>query len=135
MDADRALQDGEGTKRDPQTYAILGAAMGVHRQLGNGFLEAVYQEALQVEMSRRGIPARREVGIPIVYKGQQLSCSYRADFICYDSVLVELKSIERLGDNEAAQVVHYLRATGLQRALLVNFGAKHLEFRRMVLTK
>jgi len=75
------------TQRDPKTYAIIGAAMEVHRQSGYGFLEAVYQEALALELKQRQIPSRREVELPIFYKKQRLDTSYRADFICYDSVL------------------------------------------------
>jgi GxxExxY protein len=119
-------------QRDPQTYAIIGAAMEVHSQLGEGFLEAVYQEALAIELVAREIPFQREVGLPICYKGKLLSCSYRADFVCYGEIIVELKAISSLGAIEDAQLLHYLKATGLKRGLLLNFGASSLEKKRLV---
>jgi len=118
---------------DPETYAIIGAAMEVHRELGHGFLEAVYQEALAVEMIVRKIPFQRERPLRIRYKDQILACPYKADFICYETILVELKAIERLGNPEKAQVINYLNATKLTRALLFNFGSTSLEYQRLVL--
>ncbi len=117
---------------DRETYAITGAAMEVHRRLGQGFLEAVYQEALAIELEERGIPFAREVAIPIVYKDRTLECSYRADFVCYDGVIVGLKAIRQITDIERAQVINYLKATGAQRALLLNFGAASLEHKRFL---
>ncbi|MBI2301026.1 MAG: GxxExxY protein, partial [Armatimonadetes bacterium] len=113
MSADAQTRDGE-------TYAIIGAAMEVHRHLGPGFLEAVYHQALMVEMESRGIPYRHEATLPVHYKGIRLDCGYRADFVCFDLVLVEIKAMEQLGGIEKAQVVNYLKATGLPRALLLN---------------
>jgi GxxExxY protein len=80
---------------DPETYAIIGAAMAVHTELGCGFLEAVYKAALTIEMRRRAIPFEREVGLPIVYKGEPLPLSYRVDFVCVDAVIVEVKPTTR----------------------------------------
>ena len=121
-------------KKDPDTYAILGAAMEVHRELGCGFLESVYQDALELELLTRSIPSRREQAIPVFYKGKQFGSPYKADFICYGSVIVELKAIKSLTEIEYAQVLHYLRATNYSRALLINFGTKSLEFKRIVYT-
>lgn len=126
---------GQGPQRDPQTYAVIGAAMEVHRQLGHGFLEAVYQEALAVELATRNVPLKREVSIPIRYKGTVLNCGYKADFLCYDELVVELKALDNLGNNEVSQVINYLKGTGLQRALLINFGTPNLEYRRIVLSQ
>jgi GxxExxY protein len=124
--------DEEKSPGDPQTYAVIGAAMEVHRQLGHGFLEGVYQEALAIEMRDRSIPFRREVDLAIRYKGQVLACGYRADFICFDEVIVELKSIREISEREQAQVIHYLKATGFSRGLLLNFGSTRLETKRFV---
>lgn len=119
-------------QRDPETYAIIGAAMEVHRELGHGFLEAVYQEALAVEMTTRKIPFQREVPLPIRYKGRPLVCSYRADFVVYENVLVELKAISQLTGADEAQVINEMKATGIQKTLLFNFGSPSLDYRRKV---
>src|SRR5207302_8173461 len=119
-------------ENDPRTFAIIGAAMEVHKQLGCGFLEAVYQEALAIELSKRNIPFRREVHLPIHYKGALLVTSYCVDFVCFDSVIIELKA---LGGTEEAQIINYLKATGYEIGLLLNFGARSLQQRRFVLSK
>ena len=120
--------------RDPQTYAIIGAAMEVHRVLGCGFLEPVYQEALAKEFLLRGIAFRREIELPIMYKGDLLAVKYKPDFICYDAVIVELKALDKLGGKEKAQVINYLKATGYERGILLNFGTVRLEYERLILT-
>jgi len=125
--------DFQKTKRDPETFAIIGAAMEVHRELGHGFLEAVYQEAMAIEMTVREIPFQREVPLPVVYKGEKLACGYRADFDCHENVLFELKAINQLTGADEAQVINEMKATGMQRALLFNFGAPSLEYKRRVL--
>ena len=125
----------EFTERDPRTHAIIGAAMEVHKQLGCGFLEPVYQEALALELSSRGIHFRREVRLPVLYKGQVLVTAYWADFICFDSVVAELKALARMSGAEEAQMINYLRATGYEVGLLPNFGTPSLEHRRFVFSK
>lgn len=121
--------------RDPRTYAIIGAAMEVHKQLGCGFLEPVYQEALAVELALQGVPFRREVRLPLHYKGKLLETRYSADFICSEGVVVELKALPRMGGIEEAQLINYLKATGFEVGLLLNFGARSLEHRRFVFSK
>jgi GxxExxY protein len=118
--------------RDPRTHAIIGAAMEVHRRLGCGFLEAMYQEALAVEMSVHGIPFEREVELPVYYRGGKLSVAYRADFVCFGSVVVELKALGKFGGVEESQLINYLKSSGLEVGLLLNFGAKSLEYHRAV---
>ncbi|MFN2109920.1 MAG: GxxExxY protein [Anaerolineae bacterium] len=119
-------------ERDPQTYAIIGAAMEIHRQLGHGFLEAVYQDAAVIEFPLRKIPFEKEVSLPIRYKDTLLPSHYRADFICFSEIIVEFKALSRLSSVEEAQLLNYLKATGLKRGLLINFGAPSLQYKRMV---
>ncbi len=118
--------------RDPQTYAIIGAAMEMHRQLGHGFLEAVYQEALAIEISERDIPFQREAELVISYKGTPLTCRYRADFLCYESVVVELKAVAQVASSHHAQVINELKATGYGNGLLLDFGSPSLEPQRFI---
>lgn len=117
---------------DSETYAIIGAAMAVHSELGRGFLEQVYQQALEQEFLARGIPFLREVEIPINYRGRPLGVSYRADFLCYETVVVETKALAELQGVHDSQVINYLKATGLHRGLLLNFGSPALQYRRLV---
>ena len=117
-----------------ESYKIVGAAFKVYNTLGAGFLEAVYQEALEIELQRQGIPYEREKELKIVYDGVELKQTYKADFVCYGKIIVELKAVSALDDAHRAQVYNYLHATGLKMGLLLNFGnAEELEKQRIVL--
>ncbi len=118
--------------RDEETFAVIGAAMRVHTTLGHGFLEAVYQEALAVEFRQSGILFEREKRFPIRYRGVLLNCFYQADFLCFGKIIVEVKAIEKIGGKEESQAINYLKASGTERALLLNFGAERLQYKRMV---
>lgn len=115
-----------------EVYAIVGAAMEVHRELGSGFLEAVYQEAIEMELESRGIPFEPEKPLTICYKSHRLNKGYVADLVCYGKVIVELKCLDRLSKKEESQLLNYLKATGLRVGVLINFGGAELEWKRLV---
>ena len=116
-----------------ESYNVTGAAMHVYNTLGPGFLEAVYQEALELELAKRNIPYEREKELSISYNGDVLKQTYRADFVCYGNIIVELKAVAHLDDTHRSQVFNYLKATGYKLGLLLNFGnADGLEFERKV---
>ena len=117
-----------------EAYAIVGAAMEVHSTLGPGFLEAVYGDALLQEFTDRGLPFQREVEVPIHYKGKLLPRRYRADFILFDRIILELKAVKSLTPPDHAQTLNYLKATHLPLALLLNFGSSKLDWIRLVHT-
>ena len=117
---------------DKETFSIIGAAMAVHKELGCGFLEPVYQEALALEFSMKDIIYKKEVEIPIFYKGIELEKSYRSDFICYKNIIVELKALDNISNKEISQVINYLKATNYKKALLLNFGTQSLQYKRIV---
>lgn len=121
-------------KNDPRTYTIIGAAMEVHKRLGDGFLEAVYHEALAVEFTRQQIPFESEVRIPILYRQVELQTRYRADFICFNQIVVEIKAIKSLSPIEKAPLLHYLKATSSHLGLLINFGSPSLQYKRFINT-
>ena len=120
------------TIRDKKTYAIIGAALEVHKELGSGFLEAVYQEALEREFTYQEISYKSQHPVRIEYKGKPLKKTYEPDFICYDDVIVEIKALDKLSGVEQAQIINYLKATGLKIGLLINFGSQSLEHKRFV---
>lgn len=116
-----------------ETYRIIGSCMTVHRELGAGFLEPVYQEALGVEFNDMEIPFEKEKRLEVVYKGEVLKKCYYADFVCFGSIIIELKAMEALIDEHKAQVLNYLKATGYRLGLLINFGAPSLQYKRVIL--
>ena len=116
-----------------EVFGIVNAAMEVHRELGHGFLEAVYQEALELEFNDRRIQYVREKPLNIIYKGRQLNKEYSADFVCYDKIIVELKALAELNSMHESQLINYMKATKLRVGVLINFGAPSLEFKRFVL--
>ena len=106
--------------------------MEVHKELGCGFLEAVYQEALKRELTSREIPYESQPYVQIIYKGESLDKMYQPDFICFGEVIVEIKALTALSGLDEAQLINYLKATGLKVGLLVNFGSRSLEHKRLV---
>lgn len=114
-----------------ESYQIIGAAMEVHRELGCGFVEPVYQEALEKEFILRKIPYEREKELTVNYKGALLTKTFRADFICYDKIILELKAVKEFSDEHYAQIFNYLRASRMDLGLLINFGTASIEFQRV----
>jgi GxxExxY protein len=112
-----------------EVFEIIGAAMEVQNHLGRGFLELVYHEALNIELGLRGIPFETEKLITIAYKGHSLERTYKADLVCYDSIIVELKSVEKLKSEHTAQLLNYLKATNLPLGVLINFGETPLKYK------
>jgi GxxExxY protein len=116
-----------------EVFEIIGAAIEVHKELGPGFLEAVYQEVIQIEMGRRKIPFDFQKSLHIRYKDQILKKGYVADFICYGKIIIGLKALDELSGKEEAQILNYLKATGLRVGLLINFGGVgKLEWKRFI---
>jgi GxxExxY protein len=115
-----------------KVYAIIGAAIEVHRELGPGFLEAIYQEAMEIELEDCGLPTESQKPLAIFYKRRRLRKEYQADLICYEQI-IELKALDKLSGKEEAQILNYLKATGLRVGLLINFGSSgELEWHRYV---
>ena len=115
-----------------ETYDLIGVAMEVHNELGPGFLEAVYQEAFELELKRPEIPYVREKILNIYYKNEKLTKEYTADFFCFEKIIVELKALSSLNGDHEAQLLNYITATKTKVGLLINFGAKSLEHKRMI---
>ena len=118
-------------EKEELTGKIINACMEVHNELGNGFLEPVYQEALEEEFKIQGIPYVREKLLPVMYKGKQLKKEYYADFVCYDDIIVELKAVRVLSKPHKAQVLNYLNAANKEIGLLINFGETKLKWERI----
>jgi GxxExxY protein len=113
-----------------ESYKIVGAAMEVHSTLGYGFLESVYQEALEIELNERVVPFLSQSPIEIYYKRNKLSRNFIADFFCYDDIIVEIKAVSKVLPEHEAQIINYLKATNVQLGLLINFGEKSLTYKR-----
>ena len=118
-----------------ESYKIIGACMKVHRELGSGFLEAVYEEALKKEFVNLGIPFKSQVKLYVFYEGQQLKKYYIADFMCYDKIILELKSVSQVPVAFYAQIKNYLTATKKELGMLINFGQSSLVYKRVLNTK
>jgi GxxExxY protein len=117
-----------------ESFEIMGACFEVYKEKGSGFLESVYQECLEIELGEREIPFKAQPELVLTYKGRTLKGKFKADFVCYDKIVVELKAVTALTDEHRAQVHNYLRATGMKLGLLVNFGHyPKLEYERIVL--
>ncbi len=116
-----------------ESYRIMGACFEVYKEMGCGFLEDVYQECLALEFASRGIPFEAKVQLALMYKGQALAQIYIPDFVCFGTIIIELKAVSDLGDAHRAQVHNYLKATGYKLGLLVNFGHyPKVEYERIV---
>ena len=117
-----------------ESDAIMGACFEVYKEKGSGFLEAVYQECLEIELGLRNIPFKAQQELALAYKGRPLKSKFKPDFICYDIIVLEIKAVSGLTDEHRAQVQNYLRATGLKLGLLVNFGHyPKVEYERIAL--
>jgi GxxExxY protein len=113
---------GSGIVLKEESYRIMGACFEVYKEKGNGFLEAVYQECLAAEFGMAGIPFAEKPRLQIYYKGRQLKQGYEPDFVCFDAIILEIKAVKQIADEHRAQVINYLKATGKEVGLLVNFG-------------
>jgi GxxExxY protein len=119
---------------EKQTYDLNAAFFAIHNELGNGFNEKVYQEAIEYEFGHREIPYKREVKLGVRYKDVILNQYFYADFICFDNIIVEIKAVKTLLPEHTQQVANYLKATSFKLGLLVNFGYKSLQFKRVIFT-
>ena len=123
----------EGYIYKEECYKIIGCAMEAHKELGNGFLEAVYQEALRYEFIKNSIPFEEYVPLKIRYKEVIFDKKYIADFVCYDKIIVELKVAQNICDEHYSQVLNYLNATNMKLGLILNFGSPSLQYKRVIL--
>ena len=117
-----------------ETYAIIGACMTVHQALGNGFLESVYQEALERTLTKNKIPFQRQKKLKILFDGQELEKYFIADFICYNSIILEIKAADFIHKSHHLQIVNYLKSTNMPVGLLINFGETSLKWKRVIHT-
>ena len=119
---------------EEETFKVIGACMTVHKKLGCGFLESVYQEVLRKEFTREGIPFEEQKKLNLYYEGEKLDKYFKSDFLCYDKIIVELKSVAFLNKSLESQVINYLKATNKEVGLLINFGEKSLKWKRFINT-
>ena len=115
-----------------ESYAIIGACMKVHATLGKGFLEAVYHESLEKELKKNNVPFQSNVKLQIMYNGEKLTKYYKADIVCYEKIIVELKSCHQLIGAHYRQLQNYLHATQFAMGILVNFGENSLTYKRVL---
>ena len=115
-----------------ESYAIIGAAMEVYNQLGSGFVEKVYQDALEIEFELRGIPYKREEHLPVFYKGRQIKHDFFVDFICYDKIVIECKAVSEILDIHKIQTLNYIKINNLKLGIIINFSNQSFEYRRIV---
>ena len=120
-------------KNSEETYQIIGAAQEVHRELGNGFLEAVYHEALEMEFRNKEIPYESEKELNISYKNNLLHKKYKVDFLCFGKIIVEIKALSKLTSDHESQLLNYLKASNLKVGLLINFGERSLKVKQIIL--
>jgi GxxExxY protein len=119
---------------EQESYSIMGACFAVYNEMGSGFVEPVYHECMEKELTARGIPFLSKPSVKLIYKGQPLEHTYEPDIICFAKIILELKAVSALNDQHRAQVVNYLRATGMRLGILINYGAHpKLEYERLVL--
>lgn len=115
-----------------ESYKIIGICMKIHSALGHGFLEAVYCEVLEKELIKNEIPYQREVKLDLFYNGEKLDKKYKADFVCYDDIILEVKSVSFIHENFTKQTLNYLKATNKKLGLLINFGEKSLKYKKII---
>ena len=115
-----------------ESYKIIGICMNIHSILGNGFLEAVYSEVLEKEFVKNNIPYQREVKLDLFFNGEKLDKKYKADFICFDNIILEIKAVSFIHENFTKQTLNYLKATDKKLGLLINFGEKSLKYKRII---
>jgi GxxExxY protein len=118
---------------EKESFQIIGACIEVHKALGPGFLEAVYQEALAIEFKNQNIAHVREKNLKLYYKNVQLHKTYVVDFVCYDNIILEIKALSKLTSEHESQLINYLKATSLKLGILINFGEKSLKYKRLII--
>lgn len=116
-----------------ESYHIIGACLEVHKELGPGFLEVVYQEALTIEFKNQGIPFNKERELRLYYKNVSLQKKYKVDFICYEKIIIEVKALSSLISEHESQLINYLKATKSKLGILINFGEKSLKYKRLII--